>query len=152
MSQGVTHSEPLAALPPADRTRLANLLGMLGSEHDGEIINAARAATRLVRDRGLTWHQVLAPKSSPQARLPPREPRKSRPAPAGPTLADLLADWPDTWHEVVTHCRSAAPAGVLGRWDADFLRVLAGYKNRPSPKQCDALFNLAQKVAAGATR
>ena len=29
-------------LPPAERDRLAKLLGMLGSDHDGEVLNAAR--------------------------------------------------------------------------------------------------------------
>jgi hypothetical protein len=38
-----------------DRTRLSHLLGMLGSAHDGEIINAARAAEKLRRDASLTW-------------------------------------------------------------------------------------------------
>jgi len=39
--------------------RLANLLGMMGSSHDGEALNAARLADRLVRARGLTWHEVI---------------------------------------------------------------------------------------------
>lgn len=47
-------------LPPEDRIRLARLLGMLGSRHAGEIANAGRLADRLVRDHGLTWHDVLA--------------------------------------------------------------------------------------------
>jgi hypothetical protein len=45
------------------RTRLARLLG---SEHDGEALNAARLADKLVRSEGVTWHQVLAvPSASP---------------------------------------------------------------------------------------
>jgi len=35
-----------------DRDRLAKLLGMLGADHDGEVVNAARAADRLVRRSG----------------------------------------------------------------------------------------------------
>jgi hypothetical protein len=39
--------------------RLARILGMLGSDHDGEILAAARAATALVTRSGLTWSAVL---------------------------------------------------------------------------------------------
>jgi hypothetical protein len=42
-----------------DRNRLAQLLGMMGSTHDGEVVNAARLAVRLVKEAGLTWPQVL---------------------------------------------------------------------------------------------
>jgi hypothetical protein len=47
-------------LSPQDRHRLARLLGMTGSAHDGETLNAARLADRLVKDRGATWSEVLA--------------------------------------------------------------------------------------------
>ena len=42
-----------------DRERLAKLLGMLGSEHGGEVITAARHADALVRRTGLTWRDVV---------------------------------------------------------------------------------------------
>jgi hypothetical protein len=45
---------------PLDRERLVKLLGMLGSEHDGEVVTAARRADALVRRAGLTWHDVVA--------------------------------------------------------------------------------------------
>lgn len=44
---------------PLDRVRLAKLLGLLGSAHDGERDNAARFATDLVRESGETWETVL---------------------------------------------------------------------------------------------
>jgi hypothetical protein len=44
-----------------DRDRLAKLLGMLGSDHDGEVVNAARAADRLVRRSGLRWPDIAMP-------------------------------------------------------------------------------------------
>jgi hypothetical protein len=43
-----------------DKKRLAQILGMLGSAHDGEIINAARVATRLIREADVTWEQLLS--------------------------------------------------------------------------------------------
>jgi hypothetical protein len=45
---------------PAFRKRLALLCGMLGSDHHGERANAAALATKLIREQGLTWEQVIA--------------------------------------------------------------------------------------------
>lgn len=42
-----------------DRNRLAQLLGMLGSNFDGEIVNAGRLAVRLVKDARVTWSEPL---------------------------------------------------------------------------------------------
>jgi hypothetical protein len=42
-----------------DRARLAAVLGMCGSAHDGEALAAGRMADRLVRAAGSTWVQVL---------------------------------------------------------------------------------------------
>ena len=44
-----------------DRGRLAQLLGMLGSSHDGEVVNAGRLAVRMLKQAGVTWQQLLAP-------------------------------------------------------------------------------------------
>lgn len=44
---------------PVDQKRLAQFLGMLGSDHDGEVVNAAKMAHRMVTQAGLTWEQVL---------------------------------------------------------------------------------------------
>jgi hypothetical protein len=40
--------------------RLVKLLGMLGSHHDGERAAAALKADQLVRQHGLTWHDVIS--------------------------------------------------------------------------------------------
>ena len=42
-----------------DRSRLAQVLGMMGSAHDGEALNAARVAVRMLKEAGLTWPQML---------------------------------------------------------------------------------------------
>lgn len=39
------------------RQRLIQLLGMLGSAHDGERLNAARLAQRTLGEMGLTWEE-----------------------------------------------------------------------------------------------
>ena len=44
-----------------DRERLIKLLGLLGSDHNGEIASAGRMADALIRDAGVTWADVIAP-------------------------------------------------------------------------------------------
>jgi hypothetical protein len=39
--------------------RLAKVLGMLGSSHDGEVVNAARQAEEIRRRLGRTWEELL---------------------------------------------------------------------------------------------
>lgn len=45
-----------------DTKRLSHLLGMLGSAHDGEVLNAAKLAHRLVREAKATWPELFAGK------------------------------------------------------------------------------------------
>jgi hypothetical protein len=40
-------------------TRVAQILGMLGSEFPGERDTAARMATKIVKDAGFTWYDIL---------------------------------------------------------------------------------------------
>ena len=46
-----------------DRERLIKLLGLLGSDHNGEIAAAGRLADALIRDAGVTWADVIAPET-----------------------------------------------------------------------------------------
>lgn len=39
--------------------KLVKVLGMLGSDYPGERDNAARMATQILKDAGLTWYDVL---------------------------------------------------------------------------------------------
>lgn len=48
-----------------DRERLVKVLGMMGSASDPEALSAARIATGLVWDAGLTWEAVVALDASP---------------------------------------------------------------------------------------
>jgi hypothetical protein len=52
----------MSALGPNDADRLAKFLGMLGSAHAGERAAAGLKADKLVREAGLTWHQVISSK------------------------------------------------------------------------------------------
>lgn len=121
----------MTALAEADRTRLARLLGMLGSEFDGEVTNAARLANKLVRSAGLTWPDVIAPS------LPPSEHGHR-----GDTAADpLRGDW----------CAMAAACSryphLVNRWEAEFLNGLHRF-SRLSSKQHKTLVGIVTRLRA----
>jgi hypothetical protein len=42
-----------------DKRKLIMVLGMMGSSHDGEVVNAARQAHQMLRAVGLTWRDVI---------------------------------------------------------------------------------------------
>src|SRR5580693_1328440 len=45
--------------PALDRARLRELLAMLGSDQDGEVLNAARHVAALIRDSGVGWDELI---------------------------------------------------------------------------------------------
>jgi hypothetical protein len=54
-----------------DRRKLAVILGRLGSDFDGEIVAAGRAASALLREARTTWFDVSrASAGSPRTTLP----------------------------------------------------------------------------------
>jgi hypothetical protein len=112
-----------AALAPADRERLARLLGMIGSAHDGEALNAARLADRLIRDRELTWFDVV---TSAADHRPQRGPKP-----------------PQDWRKMASAC-SRYPH-LINRWEHEFLTGLPQFP-RLSFKQHDCLRKIAVRL------
>jgi hypothetical protein len=110
-------------LAPADRNKLVKLLGMLGSDHDGEVINAGRAASRLVRKLGLTMDEIVAPDLA----LPP-------PPPPPP---------PTDWRELVFELLERPHA--LSSWEESFLRSLLKFRQLSS-KQMRVLADIDLKM------
>jgi len=57
------------------RTRIAKIAGRFGSDFEGERAAAALLASRILRDHGATWSDVLAPSAGPRVPQPsPRPP------------------------------------------------------------------------------
>ena len=110
----------MSALPAEARTRLAKLLGLLGSYHAGERDNAAVAAHRLVTQAGVTWRQVVTP--------PPIEKK----------LPEL-----GTWRQ--TCAQLLSQPGSLRKWEVGFLQDLPGFR-RLSVKQRYVLKQIADRV------
>lgn len=96
-------------LANSDFDRLGKLLGMLGSEHDGERATAGMMADRFLRDRGTSWNALvdtLRRASHPQTTSWSSPPRSHwSPEPVSPlrnhqrqareclTWQHLLSDW-----------------------------------------------------------
>jgi hypothetical protein len=119
----------------AFRTRLARLLGMVGSDHDGEALNAARLADRMVRESGITWQDVLI--SPPVASAQPQ----------ASSTNDPLRQF-ETVFDAVNFALMLAP--MLTAWEMNFLRSLPSFR-RVSEKQLAVLRRLiARAIAAGA--
>src|SRR5437762_1794476 len=111
--------------PALDHERLARVLGMLGSAHDGEVLAAARQAERLRVDAGLTWPEIVA------RALPPPE----RPSPRNYTVAEAVALVLDRWD-------------LLTDWEIGFAEGIQRQRNPLSAKQRDLLDRLVEKCRA----
>ena len=110
-------------LPTSALDRLTKLAGMLGSDHDGERASAALLATRLLRDHGLTWRDVLG-----------RQPSGERAAPLDADVRTLAA-----W--------CAKRAEWLTDWELDFALNVARRDRPASAKQGDTVRRLAERIA-----
>lgn len=116
------------AVPQAVRDRLARLLGMVGSAHDGEALNAARLADKLLRQTGATWFEIL-----------------TDPALAADLAApDVFVGWPARWRGALRVCGQCGAS--LGGYERSFVQDLAVYRRRPSPRQLAWLRSITERV------
>jgi hypothetical protein len=138
-----------------DLTRLAKLLGMCSSAHEGERANAARMANDMVRSSGASWEEVLdgadhavaveacrqllAENEQLQAEV--ERLRSNLPAPRPPQPWASAESW-----------RDGAEALLLWRehlsgWERHFLTSLLGRSSAGlSTKQAAALSRIGEKV------
>jgi hypothetical protein len=118
------------SLQTIDRVRIAKLLGMTGSTHDGEAVNAMRLANRIVRESGVTWYDVIGATALPS-----------------PEVADPLEGWPGGWRGAVETCLDHGH--ILSAWERSFLVSTLGFRGL-SEKQAAVVRRLLDKtVAAG---
>jgi hypothetical protein len=141
-----------------DRVRLARLLGMLGSAHDGEIANAGRMAARLIKDAKTTWLELLKPEGD-------RDHELQIATTAGQGLLDenerlqaevmrlrgRTPDIPATWQEPTNETEAIETASVwvafLTDWERGFVTSLTGWRGSLTPKQQERLRELNRKIA-----
>jgi hypothetical protein len=127
------------ALAPAEQQKLARLLGMLGSDHDGEALNAARLAQRLVTAANLTWAELVA---APAALTPAevdlrRVEQLERDAFERGRKAGLAEqqEVPRSFPAWADHCLHQCPR-LLTTWETTFLTDFVAKRwSVPTPKQ-----------------
>ncbi len=114
-------------LSPAELNKLVGVLGRLGSDHDGERAAAGLLASKMLRDRGLSWDDLLRQRDAiPQVRW-------SAPPSSSSTCADMAL------------CRRHF--GRLTTWEMDFVSCLGTFR-RWSPKQLATLARIATALRA----
>jgi hypothetical protein len=117
-------------LTPDLAAKLAKILGMLGSDYDGEIAAAGRRANAMVKRAGLTWDEVIS-SSAPIPQQPHRPPRRWRKPGTPSDTAALCLQWSE----------------VLTDWETDFCRSIVG-RRQVSTKQAGVLARIVDKVEA----
>ena len=109
------------------RDKIAAVSGMMGSEHDGEALAAARMAERLRLQIGATWSELLT------ERPPQPQPHRTT------YRASPIRTWRDTCAELVKRKRSPQSLGSR-------LRVSAAGLPCPFVKQRRILDEIALRV------
>jgi hypothetical protein len=109
-----------------DRRRLVMLLGMLGSEFEGERAAAALKADQLVRKAGLSWAEVVG------ARMLPPPPETIRPSVAGSS-------------PFMIYCYVKSSDCPLSAWERQFMESI-GTLSRLTAKQGDVAARLLNRA------
>jgi hypothetical protein len=124
------------AMPRKLHDDIVKRLGMTGSTHDGEALNAIRAANRLLREHKLTWRDALEPEPEPPALS----------APALTPAEALLENWPTHWRQAARYASTFA--GCIPHKEVQFALQLVGWKTTPSEKQLLWLEHIMERVAS----
>jgi hypothetical protein len=112
-----------------DLRRLAQVCGLLGSDHDGEALAAARQAEKIRKKLGVTWEELLVPSPRQRSADPPPE---------------ELTDWRWACHFCLERYWS------LTRWELNFVATVARYTKPPSAKQLIILHRLMARCRTAA--
>jgi hypothetical protein len=121
-----------AILSPAERNRLIAILGMLGSDFDGERASAALMVSRLLKSAGLIWADVvIVPQTGPHRERPRHDP--SDPFPGR------------SWYDIVARCGEYPQ--YLDAWELEFIEGLRRFP-RLSPKQFAKLSTIVARLRA----
>lgn len=137
---------------------------MLGSQHDGEVVAAARAASRMLADANVTWSDLATgvtvivkadpkPEATQAAQQARRDPQKTRgrqyqrreanpPGERSRTHRGINAGELARW--------VAANNGCLTTWEKDFIAGLLLYSDNPmlTTAQWQKLWEIAKKAGA----
>jgi hypothetical protein len=112
-----------------DRETVAKILALVGSDHDGEAIAAARKADAYIKARGATWQDLLLEKPT---RIVPQ------PTPSRRT----------TQHEHVRLATDLLRRGrnIINPWERNFLLSILAYREL-KPRQLETLSLISRKIS-----
>ena len=135
-----------AVIPPAIAPRVGALLRMLGSDHDGEALGAARALRRTLGGAGLDLHALADAVERPAIAAPVCRPRK-------PKTDRGHIDWPPTHRREV---RETLERGLVrisfNEWERDFITSIIARlrdpRGRLTFRQAEVVDRLVAKVEA----
>lgn len=120
-------------LLPGQRTLLVKVLGMTGSEHDGEALAAVRKAHGIISAAGLSWDSVIAPAQADDPPPPDDDDEDDEDDEDDTATRDATIEW----------CLSCG-GDVVTDWERDFLVSLQSY-SRLSEKQRKVLDRIVAK-------
>ncbi len=138
-----------AAIPPAIAPRIGALLRMLGSDHDGEALGAARALQRTLGGAGLDLHALADAVERPAVVVPApaRRPRK-------PKADRGHIDWPAPYRaQVSATLQKGLMRFPFNAWEREFVESIIGRLRSPRArltfKQGEVAERLVAKVEHG---
>lgn len=116
-----------------DRDRLLKVLGLLASDQGGERAAAGAAAARMLRDRGLTWPDLI----QPTLPAPSYQPNHATGRPASPTVP--ASSYMGAFNYLL------ARSEHLNVWQREFVRS-AYCRSRLTEKQVAVLLDMLERV------
>lgn len=119
-------------LSPSERRKLVAILGMMGSDHDGERAAAAALASRIVRAAGLGWDDLISTAPAPQQQAP------------GGARDGAGSRWQDS--DDIAVCLKWL--GHLNAWECSFVTDLRRARRPLSPAQKAKLLQIADGLRA----
>ena len=110
------------SLSPEDRTKLIRILGMLGSEFDGERAAAGALASRILKDADLIWADVV----SPHIEIHPQDRPRRQQAKPQPDIDPIAGR---DWRIVCEICRKHPTH--INAWENIFCAILPNARILP---------------------
>ena len=139
-----------ASIPPAIASRIGALLRLLGSDHDGEALSAARALRRTLGGVGLDLHALADAVERPAVVVversePAPQARRSRKAQPGDVELDFAQR-----RNVVEALRRGLGGCRMTEWERSFagslVEQLQGRRWRITERQAETLSRLLVKI------
>jgi hypothetical protein len=130
-------------LPPHAYAKLIKLAGMLGSSFDGEIANAGRMATDILREHGTTWAEVLTPSCQPCPACAARTAQQQRSETYRDARSWTRPSYSSSWRELAWYCQENAD--LLTPWEKRFIASIL-QRWRLSERQEEVLDRIVAKL------